>query len=581
MFQVGQRSTDNSQTAIMQQFWADSGTTVKIYSEEKLTYIVSITPGTVQAVKAYKQFTGERRLVNVPASYYTIKHVTYGTVSTTQIEMVRPLSSYADQGWTDDIYVTLSSTIGPNMMAVLQYIIAHYTDLTYDSVSFAAANVYTSKFPVNFPILDRKNTVEVLQEIARQARCALWLSNGKFYIKYLPIEPTAVDTITDSDIDSENGIEVDLTATESVITKMKIKWRMSYSPGKTDRDKDASEKTIILRHNVKRYGTKTEEWDFYIYNQPDSVYKSATFWLVRQSATWKKIKFSTYLNKLNLEAFDCVTLTLNNPWAATGSIKAIVESAQYNSDTNRIDFVCALPVKAGQMTTYNWYWPASKPTWMTWPPRDEVLAGDAGGDGIGQYAGGTLPGGVYTGWDSGGTIVVGGPNVVFRAQSDRGDRTPTDVGYSAQGIGDTAYFAEARTSEKPKLNLVTLAHKPIPLTIPKMEKALVLDLSKTKIIDTGVRGREDASTTLSTFFRGINQNNELVVNREFALVGDDENEEGQPLSDVFKNSESYLCLRSDVGIWSQEQSDGTKQFDFKFDEDGDIFGAGTAFLAEG
>ena len=40
--------------------------------DEPITYIVSIVPGTVLAVKAYKQLTGERKLVDVPADLYTV-----------------------------------------------------------------------------------------------------------------------------------------------------------------------------------------------------------------------------------------------------------------------------------------------------------------------------------------------------------------------------------------------------------------------------------------------------------------------------------------------------------------------------
>jgi len=38
----------------------------------------------------------------------------------------------------------------------------------------------------------------------------------------------------------------------------------------------------------------------------------------------------------------------------------------------------------------------------------------------------------------GSAVFVGGPNVVFRAHSDWGDRTPTDVGFTAQPVVDSA-----------------------------------------------------------------------------------------------------------------------------------------------
>jgi len=244
-----------------------------MHSDEPITYIVSIVPGTVLAVKAYKQFTGERRLIDVPNNLYRVETKTYGAITAVQVVFNKPLSTITDQtapngtgGWSDDVYVTFQSSVGPEMTAVLKYIITNYTDLTWDDTSFNHVETKLTQFPVNFPVLERKNTLQILQEIAFQARCALWLSNGKFYLKYLPEEPAADDTITVSDLDADAGVEVELTPTEDLVTKFKVKWRLSWAPGATDRDKDKSEKTMILRHNITRYGTQEQEYDWYIYN---------------------------------------------------------------------------------------------------------------------------------------------------------------------------------------------------------------------------------------------------------------------------------------------------------------------------
>ncbi len=70
------------------------------------------------------------------------------------------------------------------------------------------------------------------------------------------------------------------------------------------------------------------------------------------------MKFRTYLHKLNLEAFDCVTF--NAPgYVASGPVKVVVEKADYNSADNCIDFECAVPVKAGKMEQDAFYWPAN------------------------------------------------------------------------------------------------------------------------------------------------------------------------------------------------------------------------------
>jgi len=548
------RASKISDDPIPQQFWAEPGATVRMYSDEPITYIVAHLydqwPGTVLAVKAYKEFPGERRLVDVPSDYYTVQNVAYGNLKTTQIVTPRPLSSYKDQGWTDDLYVTFESNVGPDVTEILEYIIDNYTDLTIDSTSFAhVQSEYLNPFPMNFPILDRRNTVAVLQEIAYQARCALWISNGVVYLKYLPHEPVGdeiIDTITVSDIDAEQGIKVELTRTEDIVTKMRVNWRMRWSPGITDREKDKSEQLIILRHNVSRYGIQEENANFYAYNQPDIIYKCATFWLIRKSNTWKRISFSAYLHKLNLETFDCVTLDFTQGYVATGAVKAIVEEATYNSETNRIDFVCLVPVKAGEMEKYDWFWPAGLSITLTWPPPDEIASGDAGGDGQGADVSGSLPIGYFEDWGDD-IVIVGGQNVVFRPQSDRGDRTPTDEGFTAQQVITTSSYGEVSGVSKPRLNLRTFMAEPTRPSDPSdLQKGMVIDIRKTHIIDS--QEAPNVFARLSSLIYGINEDRQLTL-KKTVKIADDEHPQGEI-------------------------------FDFKWADDYELWAAGTAFLRD-
>jgi len=560
---------------VAQQFWADPGTSVKISSNEPITYIASIVPGTVLTVKAYKQLTGERRLVDVPTDLYTVQSKSYGTVTAVQIVVNKPLSSIQDQGWGDDLYVTFQSSVGPNVVDILKYLIQHYTDLTWDNTSFNHVHDKLAAFPANFPLLERKNTIQVLEEIAFQARCAIWISNGVFYLKYLPEQPTAADTIRVSDIDAENGIEVELTSTEDIVTKMTIKWRLSWAD-LSDQPKDKAEKTIILRHNVNKYGTQEQQYDFYIYNQPDIAYKCATFWLIRKSNTWKRIKFKTFLNKLNLETFDAVTLDFASHYVANAPVLAIVEKANYNSADNCVDFECLVPVLAGTMAQYHFYWPAALPATDTWPPADEIAAGQAGGGGIGSGATGSLPVGDTGTIPEGSIVFVGGPNVVFRSQSDWGDRTPTDSGFAAQTVVNPSTYINLSPGSRPRLNLRTYPRRSPAAITPSATSSsqITIDLNKTKILDTS-----DPTATktayLSSILAGITDDGDLTISRE-ALVADDENPDGRPLTDVLKFGDEYLCIRTDVSFWDSEE--GEHEFDFEYDYTSEKFGAGTAFL---
>jgi hypothetical protein len=529
--------------AVAEHLWIDSGARVTIHSEEHITYLVSIIPGTVLAVKAYKSFEGgERRLVNVPTNLWWVETKNYGPVSSTQVILKKPLSSYEEQGWSDDIYVTFRSSVGPHTCDILQHIIDRYTDLTYDSASFSAIRSKLNSFPMNFPILDRKNTLDVLQEIAFQARCALWLSNGKFYIKYLPEEPTSDATISLSDLDAETGVELEMTATEDLVTKMIVEWRLSWAADDPNK--------LILRHNVKKYGTQQETFDFYCYNQPDIILKVATFWLIRKSNTWKKVRFKTFLQKLNLETFDTATLDFGTrKYVSDNPVKAIVEEAVYNSDDQTIDFTCWTPVKSGEMEPYKFFWPANISVSETFPTREEKAAGLAGGDGIGSTAGGSLPIG-FTNLDDwgAGVVWVGGPNIIYQGHADYGDSTPSDQGFTPQQVVYPETYAELTVVENPNPDLTLNYMDPIdpPPLMNFGGSTLEIDIRTTTITDSRNKNR---SSTLDTIYKHINSDGDLVIDANKAKYGDDEHPDGET-------------------------------FDYEYDDEGGKFGAGTAFLKD-
>jgi hypothetical protein len=120
--------------------------------------------------------------------------------------------------------------------------------------------------------LQRKNIQTALQEIAYQARCALWLKDDVFYIKYLSLEPDADDTITASYIVA-NSLVVTHSSTEELITKYTATWKEDYAVTEPNQ--------VILRYNVAKYGLHEQTFDYYIYNIQQLVEKSATFWLIR------------------------------------------------------------------------------------------------------------------------------------------------------------------------------------------------------------------------------------------------------------------------------------------------------------
>lgn len=405
-----------------------SGTQVSICGLEPQTHIISVVPGTVTRVAAWAEKEGQRFLQDIDPDNYRVYTEEYGDLTMTFLELNDALSKRREFNWEDDIYVIFESSVGPNTVDILQYLIETFSDFTVDAVSFAAVKTKVENYPSHFALTERKELFTVLQEIAWQARCAIWLKNGVFYIQYVSEEPTPVATITESDIEIESLI-LEHTPTEDLVTKMVCMWRESglqENPHET-----------ILRHNVAKYGTHEQRYDFYIYNYVDAVIKSATFWMIRYSNTWKKLKFVTPLTLLNIETFDAVTLDFNSNYVASEDVVAMVENATYNSVDNAVEIECWCPVKAGTSTPYLFAYPAQVDEIAAFPTEWEIQQG---------YDGGNSPGRDDTereGFGSGRDIEES-PLIITHTHDDpynlgnkqlqdRGNPTPSDIGDTSPG----------------------------------------------------------------------------------------------------------------------------------------------------
>ncbi len=615
--------------AQMKQTWIDPGTKVYLYDTPTVTYIASITPGTVLSVKAYRSENGERSLLDVDPSMYTISTVQYGPVTATQIVLNQRLSNiwFIDRlgnyvkGWGDQLYVSFQSSVGPNIVDILQYIITTYTDLAYDPASFATVRDYLAPFPANFPLLQRKNVLELLKEITFQARCAFWIEDEIIYLTYLPVQPAPVDSIAVSDLDSEEGVVVELTETENLVTKMNVKWHYGYILPTDLADVRSQEvQYMILRHNVGRYGLHERDYDWYIFNQPDIVLKMATFWLIRLSTAWKRVKFRTFLNKLNLEAFDCVTF--NAPgYIASAAVPVIVERAAYNSADNCIDFECATPVRPGTMLQDQYFWPSALPPSIKWPPQDDIASGDAGNGGsnaLGSLWSG-LPVDLNTdGWQNsqlisaiqrigpstlsvlGSVVLVGGINAAFVGHADWGDATPGDVGFSAQPLPGPG-TASNKAPTAPGFVATEYLPDSAPMTVaPDPAPPMTVDMGKTVFYDS-TSPTPQAGGLLKTLL-AVGNTGDIEIDVSKAKCQDSSQAtaittenggpaQGYPLNTVLTISSAgsgsggsggsggtaQLALKGTVPIVTTDAPQGAV-FDFKFDTVGKKLGAGTAFL---
>lgn len=351
-------------------FWAPEGSEVYMESESEIIFIVSLLPGVVNGVAAYRTApNGNRYLTEVTADKYTVYETDYGGYQVVEIGMNKDLKLYNDQ-WDDQIYVSFTSSIGPNPCDIIEWLVEKYTDLTVDAASFASVKSALTNYPTNFYLISRPDVYDVINDIAYQSRCSVYVRNDIIYIKYLSEEPTSVRTISESDVLSGSFVEF-LSETEDVYTTHNIKWQKGGAAVQDDRE---VEQELILKYNVNKYGTVEEEWDYYCLNIYELVLKTGTFWLIRKANSWKKAKFKLPFKHMELDVGDCITLNVQQ--FSSTPVKCVIESMNLDPDSYTLDVVVWSPMRSGDTTPYYWAWPAGQSCSAIWP-----LSGDSNGGG--------------------------------------------------------------------------------------------------------------------------------------------------------------------------------------------------------
>jgi hypothetical protein len=296
----------------------------------------------------------------------------YDRIKVTKIVMSTPLSSRTNdagesEGWDDDIHCDLASPYGNNPVVHMKILIQRYTNVGWDATSFDFVETIHNNYPIGGALTSRKDVLTVLKEMAFQMRCNIRYNNGKFYLKYLSLNYPYVGTITNTDIERAS-LQITCVDTEDLVTKLVAKWSPDLS-GDHDR-------TAIYRHNINKYGTHEETFDFWLYNIEANVHKSAMFWMIRKANTYKRLKFNTFLTKMALEANDYVLVTV--PDSHDGTVVGMVESCIYDSSTGSVSMELWIPVRMGERLEYIYAMPADLPATTQFPTRRAIASGQAG-----------------------------------------------------------------------------------------------------------------------------------------------------------------------------------------------------------
>lgn len=342
--------------------WLPGGTEVQLEETSTQVHVVSCIPGTVTQVMAYRTFGDTKVLTTVPTDFYSVVTTDYGDLEVVEVHLVRPLSDYLDQNWDDELYVSFDSDVGPNPVTVMQWIIENYTDFTVDATSFAAVLTRLANYPCNFYHAEKTNVLEVLNRIAYEARCTLTITDNVVKITYLSIEPDTVRTLTSADLVA-GSFDFKHTRTEELTTSSRVSWKPWEAEILSTK---VAERTFTVENNVEKYGYfGSTEFYSTITNEQQAL-KTATFWSIRDSNTWRVISFQTTIQNLDLEIFDCVTIDV----PVFPTTKAVIRSVRYNPETSLIEIEAWTPILSGSTTPYFFAWPAGQPSAIPYPANN-------------------------------------------------------------------------------------------------------------------------------------------------------------------------------------------------------------------
>lgn len=345
-------------------------------TETDAVYIANlIESDSVFEVFAYRTLNGLRIFAPVPSSYFTVKLAdtdllsgasnlpTSGNTVTT-ITFSTPLNKYFRENWEDDIYVSLKSTVDDNTADIIQWIVETYLTYLVDVTSFLAVHDSVQYCPMGFTINELKDAWAVCEELAWQARCAIWMNIGKVYLKYLSAVPSEFAKIF-----SNTDIELKTTglsnvAAEDILTLIETTFKENYKP----LEEWEEERLLTYRNPDTNYAENEETWDLYAFNIESLARLSLNFWGYRAIKQWRQVDFNSFLTNLRLEVFDFTQFS--SMIFGKNVIPGYLLHSHFESDNSLTAFNMLLATVAGSLTYDENFWtgdqsyPTESPVWV-------------------------------------------------------------------------------------------------------------------------------------------------------------------------------------------------------------------------
>jgi hypothetical protein len=271
----------------------------------------------VKNVYAVRKVGRYDRLVKVPESYYTVQlDTTIAGKSCATVTFNNPLWLRIGEKWKPEkIWVDVNAG-STNTATQIEAIIDDYTNFEADSTTFSAVETLIENYPSNFAITKGPDALEVIQDIAFQARCGLNIQSDGVTITYLSKEPSSTDFTLNEEATERDSLRIIASESTDIVTRLVGEWNLTLFADEASKHifpteveySESGKIQNVVTNNTDLYGEREQTIDFWIYNNEECVQKSLDFYINRMSQSWVIIEASVFLKGIGLQTFDTVNL---------------------------------------------------------------------------------------------------------------------------------------------------------------------------------------------------------------------------------------------------------------------------------
>jgi len=273
-------------------------------------------------------------IIKIPKDYYTVDLSDSSFTGTighdiTTISMPfdpknLPNSPFA----SDEILASLRGRDLDNPADIIDDILTRSDVTDKDTTSISDAVTATSDIKLGFTIEEIRRGIELAHDIAFQSRLSLIFEAGDARLLYLTnAAGTSTTTVTDSGR-AIDGLDITQEDIEQIYNVLDI----------TYKDK-GKEKSFEVRNtgSVTEHGERPRDLFFWVHNNRSSAEAIAIFWLGRWADAVELATFETFLNTLEVERGDWLTLSFTDFYTSKkGRVINIIQTPGHG-ENNEID----------------------------------------------------------------------------------------------------------------------------------------------------------------------------------------------------------------------------------------------------